>query len=471
MKVATSLTVALVALATPGLTAADEKDPHNPNVVIILADDLGYGDLGCYGNTTVPTPNIDSLARNGILCTDSYVTAAVCSPSRAGLLTGRYQQRFGLEFNGTMELTKAQLEKGLPLTEVTLADHVKNQGYVTGMVGKWHLGMDPKFHPMKRGFDEFFGFLWGGTLYVDPSAADVKHFQWNPKITPWTARWQLDPIMRNKEAVEEKGYLTDAFAREAVAFIDKHQKKPFFLYVPFNAVHSPFQTTNKYYDRFAFIKDEKLRIHASMTSALDDAVGAILNKLRHAKLEKNTLVFFLSDNGAATYTGAGNNGPLRMGKVTYFEGGIRIPFLVQWPDRLSAGGTYSQPVSSLDILPTILTAIGAEIPTESDGVDLLPFLSGKNVSAPHDFLCWRAGPISAIRKGNWKLVKAGDKVVWLYDLAKDTGERDNVSMQNPDIVKELLRLLTDWDKQLKAPLWSGEGHEIEIDGMKIEIKT
>ena len=470
MKHPTSLALALVAIATPGLAFADDTTPRIPNVVIILADDLGYGDLACYGNKTVPTPHIDSLARNGILCTDGYVTAAVCSPSRAGLLTGRYQQRFGLEFNGLMEPTNEQLEKGLPLTETTLTDHVKKQGYVTGMIGKWHLGLAPKFHPMERGFDEFFGFRWGGTLYIDPSDADVRHVPADPNRSPWKARWELDPMMRNKQAIEEKDYLTDAFAREAVAFIDKHQKRPFFLYLPFNAVHSPFQTTRKYYDRFASIEDEKLRIHAAMTSALDDAVGAILTKLRDAKLEKITVVFFLSDNGGATYTGAGSNGPLRLGKVSYFEGGIRVPFLVKWPDQLPAGKTYSQPVSSLDILPTVLAAIG-EVPKGSDGVNLLPFLSGKNVDAPHHFLCWRAGPISAIRKGNWKLMKAADKAVWLFDLANDIGEKNNVAKQNPKIVEELLRLLTEWDKHLKAPLWPGQDIEVEIDGMKIELKA
>ena len=209
-----------------------------------------------------------------------------------------------------------------------------------------------------------------------------------------------------------------------------------------------------------------------MTSALDDAVGAILAKLRDTKLDKDTLVFFLSDNGAATYTGAGNNGPLKLGKVTYFEGGIRVPFLVQWPGQIPAAKTYQKPVSSLDILPTVLAAIGAEVPKGSDGVDLLPFLTGRKETAPHDFLCWRAGPNSAIRKGNWKLVKASDKAVWLYDLAKDIGEKDNVAKQNPDIVKELQKLLSEWEKQLKPPLWPGKKPDpVEIDGIRIEFEV
>ena len=233
MKLLTRLALALVATAIPGFAAAGEKMSRKPNVVVILADDLGYGDLGCYGNKIVPTPHIDSIARNGVRCTDGYATAAVCSPSRAALLTGRYQQRFGFEFNaGPQERAARNEEMGLPLTETTMAEHVKKQGYVTGMVGKWHLGLPPKFHPVERGFDEFFGFRFGGTMYIDPTESGVTYIPGDPKSLRWKTRWELDPIVRNKQAVEEKQYLTDAFAREAAAFIDKHQRKPFFLYVP-----------------------------------------------------------------------------------------------------------------------------------------------------------------------------------------------------------------------------------------------
>lgn len=432
------------------LTQSCENQPAQPtaNIVILFADDLGYGDIGCYGNKVVPTPYIDSIANNGVRCSDAYVTAAVCAPSRAGLLTGRYQQRFGFEFN----MYGPHL--GLPDTETTLAEFLKKKGYVTGIVGKWHLGVDHKFHPMERGFDEYFGFRCGTAVYAEPAQPGIitVPLRKGKKIAPSLRRKSV-PIERNKQAVDEKEYLTDALAREAVAFIERHQKNPFFLYVPFNAVHTPFQATKKYYDRFATIENEKLRIYAAMTSALDDAVGAILKKLRQVGLEKNTLVFFLSDNGAFTRLGVGNNGPLRGDKTTYFEGGIRVPFLVQWPGYIPAGKVYRQPVSTLDILPTVLTAIGTEVPKNCDGVDLLPHLTGKKETSPHEILFWRAGPSFAVRQGHWKIVKVEDRTACLYDLSTDLSEKNDVAKENPEVVQGMLKALSEWEKQLKPPMW------------------
>src|SRR5262245_6447241 len=329
--------LSIVLLPSFAALAADAK---KPNILIILADDLGYADVGFHGCKDIPTPNIDSIARNGVRCTNGYVSGPYCSPTRAGLLTGRYQQRFGHEFNpggGTA---------GMPVDQVTLADRLKKAGYATGLVGKWHLGSAPQFHPQKRGFDEYFGFLGGQHAYF-PEKGN-----------------KADPILRGTEPVDEQEYLTDAIARESVAFIERHKKEPFFLYMAFNAVHTPMHATDKYLKRVANISDVKRHIYAAMLSAADDAVGAVLAKLKEAGLEENTLIFFFSDNGGPTMKGTTINGsrnePLRGSKRQTLEGGIRVPFAVQWKGKLPAGKVYDKPVIQLDIQPTALAAAGVD---------------------------------------------------------------------------------------------------------------
>jgi len=288
-----SLAAAAVA-ALPGLAS------RKPNLVVLLADDLGYGDAGCFGSPDVRTPYIDSIAAKGARFTDGYVTACVCSPSRAGFMTGRYQQRFGHEFNPDPPMAR-ELERhlGLPLTEITLPQLLKKAGYATGIVGKWHLGMSPELQPTARGFDEFFGFLPAMNAYITDKTPDADWMETEkaPKIGPRTVR-----IFRGREPVEEPEYLTDAFGREAVAFIERHKREPFFLYLPFNAVHSPYQSTKRYVDRFANIKDRRHRMLAAMTGAMDDNIGKVLGTLRANGLENDTVVFFFSDNGCPTFT-------------------------------------------------------------------------------------------------------------------------------------------------------------------------
>ena len=347
---------------------------RRPNIIVIVADDLGYADLGCQGCKDIPTPNIDTLAQNGVRFTSGYVSCPVCSPTRAGLMTGRYQQRFGHEFNPG-PVARASSNFGLPLTEVTLADRLKAAGYATGMVGKWHLGTQPAYQPQQRGFDEFFGFLGGAHSYLNALANGA------------------NPIRRGTTPVYEKEYLTDAFSREALAFIDRHQKEAFFLYLPFNAVHAPLEGARKYLDRFANIQNDKRRTFAAMLSAMDDAVGAVLTKLRQAGIEQETLIFFFSDNGGPTRQTTSRNDPLRGFKGQVLEGGIRIPFLIQWKSHLPAGMVYERPVISLDILPTAVAAAGIELPPEAklDGVSLLPYLNGEKSGQPHEALYWRYG--------------------------------------------------------------------------------
>jgi len=469
-----STLVSFTAVRAQRRNGQQSNQARKPNVIIILGDDLGYCDTGLYGCKDIPTPNINSIAKNGIRFTNGYVSAPVCSPSRAGLMTGRYQQRFGFEFNaGPLRRAVENKDMGLPLTEITLAQMMKKAGYATGMVGKWHIGMNDRYMPTQRGFDEYFGFLFGANLYIDPNKPGV--------MTRTSAlggassegpRSPQNPIYRNTTPVEEDDYLTDAFAREAVAYIDRHQQGPFFLYAPFNAPHEPFQATQKYLDRFPNVKDERRRVYMAMVSALDDAVGAILKKVRDTGLEKNTLVVFLSDNGCATYTDACTNDPLRYGKLTHLEGGFRVPFAMQYPAKLKAGVVSDQVISSLDLFPTAVALAGGTMPKDRpyDGVDLMPYLTGQNKKTPHDVLCWRNGENAGVRKGNWKLFKGGDHY-WLFDLSKDIGEQQNIADKQPQIVQELKQELQKWEAQLKQPLWpcrEANGNW-EVDGVKLKI--
>ena len=331
--------IAMLALATaaaPSEAAAARK----PNVVIILADDLGYAEITCDGKQPIPTPRVASIARHGVCCPAGYVSCPVCSPTRAGLMTGRYQQRFGHEFNpGPAALANKNF--GLPLQERTLADRLKKVGYATGLVGKWHLGYESPYHPLRRGFDEFFGFLGGAHSYVD-SSADA-----------------TNPIRRGEQPIDEPAYLTDAIGREAVAFVDRHKAEPFFLYMAFNAVHAPLQATPKYSERFSDVSDSRRRTFSAMLSALDDSVGLLLDKLAAEKLEGDTLIFFISDNGGPTRQTTSRNDPLRGFKGQVWEGGVRVPFAVQWKGHLPEGKIYAEPVISLDVVPTALAAAGA----------------------------------------------------------------------------------------------------------------
>jgi arylsulfatase A-like enzyme len=418
-----------------GQTSAAKR--KRPNVVVIISDDMGYADIGCHGCKDIATPNIDSIARSGIRFTNGYVSCPVCSPTRAGLATGRYQQRFGHEFNTGPPPGGLRENVGLPLTEVTIADVLKSAGYATGAVGKWHLGMAPHFHPFKRGYDEFFGFLHGGHSYIDPGLGT------------------FNPILRGTEPADEKEYLTDAFTREAVAFVERHKKEPFFLYLAYNAVHTPMQAPARYKDSFKEIGDPKRRIYAGMLTAMDEGIGKVLAKLRELGLEEDTLLFFVNDNGGPTQANGSNNGPLRATKGTMFEGGIRVPFMVKWPRRLKGGQVYEQPVIALDILPTASAAARAKLPIDRtmDGANLLPYLTEDKKGAPHETLFWRAGQNHAVRKANWKLVRMGSQG-GLSDLSLDIGESRDLSKERPEVLKELQQAYEKWSSQMIEPIWT-----------------
>jgi arylsulfatase A-like enzyme len=415
-----------------------------PNVILIVGDDMGYADVGVHGCKDIPTPNLDALARAGTRFTSGYVSGPYCSPTRAGLLTGRYQTRFGHEFNAGAAGT------GLPVTETTLADRLKGAGYATGWVGKWHLGAAERFHPQKRGFDDAFGFLGGAHPY-------------------FPAKGKGGPILRGTKDANETEYLTDAFGREALAFVDRNKAKPFFLYLAFNAVHTPMDATEARLKKFEGIKDRQRRTYAAMMDAMDEAVGKLVAKLKEEKLEHNTLVFFFSDNGGPTMRGTTINGsvnaPLRGSKRTTLEGGIRVPFFVKWPAKVPAGKAYDSPVIQLDVLPTALAAAGVEPKADwkLDGVNLLPHLTGDAKAAPHDALYWRFGAQMAVRKGDWKLVKydanaedgKGTSPARLYNLADDIGEKADLAAKRPEKVKELQAAWDRWNEGNVAPLWGG----------------
>jgi arylsulfatase A-like enzyme len=428
------------------LTALPVEAARKPNVILIVADDLGYADLGCQQQSRdVKTPNIDSIAANGVRFTNGYVSGPVCSPTRAGMLTGRYQQRFGFEWNPRGAVEEAAF--GLPRDEITLPQQLKKAGYATGMFGKWHLGHQTGMLPHERGFDEFFGFAGGAHRYVNNAT---------PEDNP-------NAIQRNGTPVGESEYLTDAFTREAVAFIERNHDQPFFVYLPYNAPHSPMQAPEKYLSRFPDVKDENRRAFLAMLSAVDDGVGAVLAKLRAHKLEENTLVIFISDNGGPTLGNGSLNTPLRGRKGDTLEGGVRVPFLIQWADRLPAGKVEDRMVIQLDLFPTILAAAGAESSAgvALDGKDLLPYLSGANDATIHETLYWRFGPRRGVRSGEWKLHWNGEQTPRLYNLSKDIGEANDLAAAHPDVAQRLRASWDAWDAQLMKPRWPGR---LEGDG-------
>lgn len=442
---------ALLTLAGLALLPTSGQAAGKPNVLLIVADDLGYGELTAQGFTKdIPTPNIDSIAKNGVRFSSGYVSGPYCSPTRAGLLTGKYQQRFGHEFNPGPPQAASEAF-GLSLKEKTLGDHFKTLGYATGWFGKSHLGHKPDFHPNKRGFDEFYGFLGGAHTYLDATTAGA------------------DPVQHNGKPVDKIEYATDAFAAEAVKFIQANKDKPWLAYVPFNAVHGPLETLEKYESRFSGIQDEKRRKFAGLLTALDDAVGSLLTAVRDTGAEENTLIIFHSDNGGPTRQTTSGNGPLKGFKATTWEGGVRVPFFVQWKGTLPSGKVEDRPVIQLDILPTTLAAAGAPAAAEwkLDGVNLLPYLKGENTAAPHESLFWRFGGQVAVRQGDWKLVKGAtdEKPVGslglkaslegaqLYNLASDIGEKTDLSTQNPEKVKELAAAWEAWNKDNIEAQW------------------
>ncbi len=438
MKLKTTLVAGVTVWLAAGAAWAV---PAKPNILFIVADDMGYADCGAHGCKDVPTPNLDALAKAGVRFTQGYVTGTVCSPSRAALMTGRYHYRDGV-FDW-IHPGAAGLQADVP----TVASYLKQAGYRTAAVGKWHLGEDNQCHPLRRGFDEFYGFLGGGRSYFPdkPGKGKVNHYT---------------QLIRGQEPVVEKEYTTHAFGREAADFLarQKGQAGPFFLYLAFNAVHTPMEAPDDYLSRFTAIEDKKRRTYAGMLSAMDDNIGRALKALKEAGLEEQTLVCFISDNGGPIVRNAPNasrNTPLRGGKGETWEGGIRVPFFMKWPGHLQAGTTFEQPVIQMDLTATVLELAGVQRDAKwpLDGVGLLPYLSGEK-KAPHETLCWEYGQQWAIRQGDWKLTfalptkEAKTPILGLYDLSQDIGESRDLAAAQPEKVKQLQTAWAKWRKDV-----------------------
>ena len=429
------------------ITAKAAEIPTKPNILFIVADDMGYADISVQGCKDVPTPNIDALAASGIRFTDGYVTGAVCSPSRAALITGRYQQREGID--DWVKPGAAGLTSGVP----TVADYLRKAGYRTALIGKWHLGEAESANPLNRGFDEFYGFLGGGRSYFPDGPEEAK-----VKANRYTQ------LVRGKVPAKETEYMTFAFAREATEFIERQKttKQPFFLYLAFNAVHTPLEAPENYLQRFSSITDKRRRTYAGMVAAMDDSVGRVLKAVRDAGIEENTLICFISDNGGPITRNAPNassNGELRGGKGQTWEGGIRVPFLMHWRGQLPEGITYSKPVIQMDLTATAL-ALAGQTPDPKwaiDGVNLMPFLKSPLKDAtPHETLYWAYEAQWAVRQGSWKLVngdadgsgKTQKTILGLYDLSTDKGERNNLAATEPERVKALEAAYQQWHTEL-----------------------
>ena len=475
-----------------------------PNIILIIADDLGYSDLASYGNQQIKTPNIDALGTGGVRFTTAYVTSPICAPSRMSIMTGRYQQRFGCEFmpydkfdpsvNKTITrhffsfkkkppgiasmhpdffLNRSDYNTDVPAAEQTIADILKKQGYATGLVGKWNLSSSGDVYPDQHGFDYSYYFDGALSRYVDEPVDNGRyvsvHLPWAfSEIPAWAPRRGSTAIREGRTTVMDTGYLTFSLAEKAKEFIDRNRSKPFFLTLSFNAPHDPFQVPLNYFNRLAHVTDTVKRVYYGMIEALDDAVGMVMKKLEQAGLDQNTLIFFISDNGGATYTRATDNAPLKGGKCTHFEGGVSVPFFVRFPGKVKTGLVYRDPVSSLDIFSTIAAASGATPANDRvyDGVNLLPFLND-NSDNPHDLLFWRSGYSKAIRKGDWKLyINEKNKISYLYNLANDREEKNDLSAQYPEKLKELRKELNDWEKKNTInPLWpSAADVMIEVNG-------
>lgn len=453
----------LLLLLTVSFSFAQEnkgQNDSNPNLIVIMTDDMGWADVGFNGCKDIPTPNIDRIANEGVRFNEGYVSFPVCGPSRAGFLTGRYQDRFGFTTNPSIDPNNSK--SGLPVEEETIAEVLKKADYNNAIIGKWHMGTHPVFHPLAQGFDYFYGFLSGGHNYF-PDQLTIKDL--SEVSTKWG--WYRTKIIENNTKVETDDYLTDELSDAAVRYIAKQVENDqhFMLYLAYNAPHTPLQATEKYLSRFPDIKDKRRKTYAAMVSAVDDGVGRILATLDENGLSEDTIIVFLSDNGGAK-NNASDNGPLRGTKGDLFEGGIRVPFAMSWKGVIPEGMTYNKPISSLDIMATIVAQNDIEINEKRplDGIDLIPFLTGKNTGEPHDYLFWRKWEQNAmaIRHGNLKLVANKNKAdvkPELFNIQNDGAETRNLKSSETATSKALYSEWKKWNKQLKDRVFPTLGED------------
>ncbi|MEI6890797.1 MAG: sulfatase [Pontiella sp.] len=432
-----------------------------PNIIVIMADDLGYKDLGCYGCEDIPTPHIDKLAEEGVRFTSGYVTWPMCGPSRAGFLTGRNQARFGYYKNQTTPLDPKQ---GLPKME-TIASLLQQQGYVTGGVGKWHMGTSNDQHPNSMGFDDWFGFLSGGLMYFPLDHPSYKG-KYNPLKRP--AKWRdihhTMPLIHNDKAVEWDQYLTRELTDAGIRFLEKNKQKPFFLFMSYNAPHLDLEAPPEIIAKFPADKMTKIpgvkpaarSIYGAMVYELDQGVGQLLERVNELGLADNTVVWFLSDNGGMRKTS--DNRPLRASKGSSYEGGLRVPMIVKWPGKIPRGVVMDEMVTSLDIGATAIAMAGGD-PKQSGlhGNDIRPYMTQQSKAAPHDVLYWHtartAGMGGVIRDGDFKLIINTKGKAELYNLKDDLSETTNLAASQPERVQTMLARWTAWNKGNKPDLW------------------
>jgi arylsulfatase A-like enzyme len=409
-----------------------QSEPSKPNIIIIIADDAGYVDFGFMGSKDLETPHLDNLAKNGVIFTDAHVTASVCAPSRAGLLTGKYQQRFGFEANGTGYANSGDI--GLSDDVITMATIFKQNNYKTIAIGKWHLGGTPSDHPNQRGFDEFYGFLAGGRSYFPMENPSKEHM-----------------LQQNGKRIHFDGYLTDVLGERSVHFIEENKDQPFFMYLAYNAVHTPMEAKEADLEKY---KNHPRQQLAAMTWSLDENIGKLQNKLKELHLIDNTLIYFLSDNGGA-HNNSSENGILKGWKGNEFEGGHRVPFVVSWPAKIKPNQKFDGLTSSLDIFSTSLAA--ANIKKEDhlvlDGVNLLPYLSHEKSGNPHKELYWRKLDESAARLGDYKMVKLKGFGSTIYNLSNDLGELNDLSKKDTSVLKQMSTKFSTWESKMISPLW------------------
>ena len=412
---------------------ASISNTTKPNIIVIVADDAGYIDFGFMGSKDLKTPRLDELANAGTIFTDAHVSASVCAPSRAGLMTGRYQQRMGFEANGTGNI-------GLADDELTLADVLKTEGYSTVALGKWHLGNDDSDHPNARGFDEFYGFLTGSRSY------------W-PIKNPTKDKM----LQHNGERVVFDGYMTDILGDKSVDYVKQFKSDPFFMYLAYNAVHTPMHATE---EDLALFENHDRQALAAMTWSMDKNIGKLIDELKKQNIYKNTLIFFLSDNGGP-YSNTSDNGPLKGNKGNKFEGGHRVPFIMSWPASNNNLGRFDGLTSSLDIFVTSVNAAGVSpsIKPQVDGVDLAPYIFNNKKGEPHDYLFWRKLSLAAARFGDYKLVRLDDYGYRFYNLEKDIGETHDLTTEKNREFETLNHMLEIWEDGVMQPLWREKNWE------------
>ena len=484
------------ASAEPGTSSNSEE---LPNIIIILADDLGWNDISFYGgglgDGAVQTPNIDRIAAEGVHFSNGYAGNATCAPSRAALLTGRYPTRYGFEFTpgpasamsmmATFDSHREQLhpgyfleenlsdfppfeEQGVPTTEILLPEILASKDYHSILLGKWHLGESEGYTPNDRGFDEFLGFLAGAAMfaeYDDPAMIKsiqefdgIDQFLW-PNLT-FAVRYNKEQRFKPDE------YMTDYLSHQAVRAIEANKDRPFFMYLSYNAPHTPLHAMKSDYDSLSMIESHTERVYGAMMLSLDRGIGKVIDAVEAAGISDNTLIIFSSDNGGADYVGLPNlNAPYRGWKMTFFEGGTHVPFFMRWPNRIEAGTEYQRPVTHIDIFSTIAAAANVNVPAdrEIDGVDLLPFVTGDRSEDPHEAIFWRTGTYRAVRSGDWKLqLSDPDETPFLYNLADDPTEQNNLATTSPMELKRLKNLIqegmSNWQPPLRPPLVRGPNY-------------